>query len=204
MLALLLVGRCGHGPLLRRVMGVAVYRDQPTSIDVRAFLGRAIGIAGGPPKYLICDKGTQFWCDGFKAWCRRRHIKPRYGAVGRHGSIVVIERFIGTMKREGTHRVLIPLRRSTFRDELKLFIDWYNNHRPHETLDGCTPEEIYHSLRPANHRPRCEPRSHWPRKSRCAAPQTLVAAQPGDQVSIKIDFPAGRKHLPIVTLQRAA
>ncbi|MDA0833853.1 MAG: DDE-type integrase/transposase/recombinase [Planctomycetota bacterium] len=188
----------------RRVMGFAVFTDKPTSLAVRSFLGRTIAAVGGPPKYLICDKGVQFWGDDFKAWCRRRHIKPRFGAVGKHGSIALIERFIGTMKREGTRRVLIPLRRAQFREELKRFFDWYNEHRPHESLGGCTPDEIYHSLRPANSRPRCEPRSRWPRKSRCAAPQTLVAGQRGDRFSIKVDFVAGRKHLPVVRLQRAA
>ena len=41
-----------------------------------------------------------FRCDGFKCWCRRKTIRVRYGAVGRHGSIAVIERFIKTLKDE--------------------------------------------------------------------------------------------------------
>jgi hypothetical protein len=32
----------------------------------------------------------------------------------------------------------------------------------------------------------------------------LVAGQPGDEFTLKIDFVEGRKHLPIVTLKRAA
>jgi len=188
----------------RRVMGFVVFADKPTSDAIRRFLGRTIRIAGTPPKYIICDKGVQFWCSGFKAWCRRRKIRPRYGAVGKHGSIAVIERFIGTMKREGTRRLLIPICRAKFRNELKLFIAWYNEHRPNSALNGCTPDEIYQGLPPANCRPRCEPRSRWPRMSRCAHPQTLVAGQPGAGFTLKIDFVAGRKHLPSVTLQRAA
>jgi transposase InsO family protein/DNA-binding transcriptional regulator YiaG len=188
----------------RRVMGVAIFADKPTSEAIRAFLGRTIRITGTPPRYVICDKGVQFWCAGFKAWCRRRKIKPRYGAVGKHGSIAVIERFIGTMKREGTRRLLIPMRRATVRDDLRLFADWYNEHRPNSALDGSTPNEVYHDLPPANCRPRCEPRADWPRKSRCAKPQALVAGQPGAGFTLKIDFLEGRKNLPIVTLKRAA
>ena len=188
----------------RRVMGFAVFSDLPSSEDIQAFLDRTIGISGASPKHLISDKGGQFWCDGFKSWCRRRTIKPRFGAVGQHGSIAVIERFIGTMKREGTRRWLIPMRQTTFQNELKLFIDWYHEHRPHSALDGCTPYEVHHALPPANLEPRCEPRSRWPRKSRCAKPQTSVAGQPGDEFTLKIDFVNGRKHLPIVTLNRAA
>ncbi len=188
----------------RRVMGFAVFPDMPTSVAIRSFLGRTIKPAAARPKYVICDKGVQFWCGGFKVWCRRRKIKPRYGAVGKHGSIAVIERFIGTMKREGTHRLLIPLRRATFRNELQLFVAWYNAHRPHSALDGCTPHEVYHDLPATNRRPRCEPRSGWPRRSNCATPQTLVAGQPGARFSLTIDFVQGRKHLPIVSLKRAA
>jgi len=163
-----------------------------------------VGCAGGPPKYLISDKGGQFWCKEFKDWCRPRQIKPRFGAVGKHGSIAVIERFIGTLKREGTRRFLIPLRSAAFREELKLICDWYNEDRPHQALKGGTPNEVYHGRCPANRKPRCESREGWPRGSRCAAPQTLVAGQPGDEFAITVDFVAGRKHLPVVGLKRAA
>ena len=175
----------------RRAMGFVIFTDKPTSAAIRAFLDRTIRIAGARPKYFICDKGVQFWCAGFKAWCRRRKIKPRYGAVGKHGSIAVIERFIGTMKREGTRRLLIPMRRTTFRDDLKLFVARYNEYRPNTALNGCTPNEIYHGLSPANRRPRCEPRPRWPRKSQCATPQTLIAGQPGGEFTLKIDFVEG-------------
>ena len=71
----------------RRAMGVGVFRKQPTSIEIRAFLGRAMQQAAAVPKYVISDKGSQFWCDGFKGWCKRKGIKPRFGAVGQSGSI---------------------------------------------------------------------------------------------------------------------
>jgi transcriptional regulator with XRE-family HTH domain len=66
----------------RRALGSATFYKQPTSEQVRAFLGRAIHAAGGPPKHLICDRGGQFDCRGFRKWCRRRGIQVRYGAVG--------------------------------------------------------------------------------------------------------------------------
>ncbi|OHB71799.1 MAG: hypothetical protein A2V70_01565 [Planctomycetes bacterium RBG_13_63_9] len=71
----------------RRAMGFAVFKGPPTSNAVRAFLGRTIATEKIAPRHLICDKGRQFWCDGFKPWCKRRGIKPRFGAVGCHGSI---------------------------------------------------------------------------------------------------------------------
>ena len=92
-----------------RLMGFAVFAQEPSSIQVRSFLGRVIRTAGRAPKHLLSDKGGQFWCDGFKAWCRRRDIRPRFGAVGKHGSIAVVERLILTMKQ-----ILRKYRRHTF------------------------------------------------------------------------------------------
>jgi transposase InsO family protein len=82
----------------RRTMGLFVFPQPPASLVLRRVLGRMITRAGAMPKHLICDKDCIFWCDGFKCWCRRRRIRPRYGAVGQHGSIVLVERFIRTMK----------------------------------------------------------------------------------------------------------
>ena len=188
----------------RRAMGFAVSPTRPKSVTVRAFLGRAIASAGATPKYLICDKDTVFWCADFKQWCRRKGIRPRYGAVGQHGSIAVVERFIRTMKDEGVRRILVPQRRNRFRSELRSFVTWYNQHRPHMTLEGKTPNEVYVRLRPANRRSRIEPRKRWPRSSVCAAPRTLVAGQPGDRFTLQVDFHDGKEHLPIVSLERAA
>ncbi len=188
----------------RRAMGIAVFSQQPTSRAVRAFVGRVIADANVTPKHLICDKGSIFWCEAFKRWCRRKTIRPRYGAVGKHGSIAVIERFIRTLKDEATRRILISQRRSRFRAELGSFIAWYNEYRPHTTLQGKTPNEVYFRLRPANQRPRVEPRKRWPRPSPCARPSTLIAGQPGDCFEILVGFHDGIRHLPIVSLRRAA
>lgn len=132
---------------------------------MRTLLGRMIARANATPKYLICDEDSIFWCESFKRWCRRKQIGPRYGAVGQHGSIAVIERFIRTMKDEGTRRILVPQRRMDFRRKLTYFFAWHNACRPHAALEGRTPNERYFRLRPANRRPRLEPRARWPRSS---------------------------------------
>jgi hypothetical protein len=187
-----------------RAMGFSVFPKRPTLIVVRSFLGRMIAVAKATPKYLVCDKDSIFWCEEFKRWCRRKGIRPRYGAVGQHGSIAVVERFIRTMKDEGTRRILVPQRRTNFRRELSHFFAWYNAHRPHVTLKGRTPNEVYFRLRPANWRPRMEPRKRWPRSSPCAGPRTLVAGQPVDRFTLEVDFYRGARHLPVVSLKRAA
>jgi len=49
-----------------------------------------------------------------------------------------------------------------------------------------------------------EPRERWQRRSPCAKPRTLVAGKPGDQFTFIVNDHAGRSHLPVVSLQRAA
>jgi putative transposase len=189
----------------RRALGFAVFVRQPTSEQVRHFLGRVIGTALATPKYLITDCGVQFTCDAFKSWCDRHGIRHRRGAVGQCGSIAVVERFIGTLKRDGIQALAaVPLLRRAFHREVSLIIGWYNAHRPHTTLKGATPDEVYCKRRAACRQPRFEPRPDWPRAGPCALPRVLVKGQPGVQLSVILEFPARRRHLARVTITRAA
>ncbi len=188
----------------RRAMGFAVFLKRPKSVTVRTFLGKMIARVHASPKYVICDKDRVFWCGDFKRWCRRKGTRPRSGAGGQHGSIAVVERFIKSIKEQGTRQILIPRRRAGLRRELNSLLAWYNENRPHAALAGRTPNELYFRLRPANRRPRLEPRQRWPRRAPCAGPRTLIAGQPGDRFTLEVDFHGGARHLPLVSLKRAA
>ncbi len=188
----------------RRVMGISVWESPPSFLQVRRFLGQSIARTGRSPKYIICDKGSQFWNDAFKGWCRHKHISPRFGAVGRHGSIAIVERFILTLKDSHTRLMLIPPGKDVFRSELQFFVCWYNEHRPHTALFGKTPHEVYYRLVGTNKILRFEPRSRWPARSRCAAPQAAIRSKPGTRLLLHVSNLAGRNHLPIVKLRVAA
>jgi transposase InsO family protein len=188
----------------RRAMGVAVFKRPPTSKQVTAFLRRTIRKAHATPKYLICDQGPQFWCDTFKAWCKGHGIHIRFGAIGKHGSIAVVERFIRSLKEEGLRKLLLSLCQRTFCQQVLSYVNWYNTERPHTFLNGATPDERYFGRHPANRSPRFETRPRWPRGSPCATPQTLVKGQPGVRLELVVAFEAGQKHLPIVELRLVA
>jgi transposase InsO family protein len=188
----------------RRVMGFTVFEQQPTSAAVRAFLGRAIRNARSCPRHLITDHGNQFTADGFRRWCSRRGIHQRFGAVEKYGSLSVVERLIRTMKSEAIRRILVPLDRRTFRREVSLFLEWYNGHRPHSALGAATPNEVYLDCLPRSRAPRYEPRRRWPRGSPCAAPPAPVRGRRGQRLRLAVSYLAGRKHLPIVELKKAA
>ena len=185
-------------------MGFAVFKCRPTSEEVTAALDRIMVAEEVSPKHLIVDQGPEFKCEHFEnVWCKARNILPRFGAVNRHGSIAVVERFHKTMK-EILRLIVVPEDQPQFEREMESFIDWYNEHRPHMTLNGKTPNEVYYSREPANEQRRIEPRKDWPRGSPCAKPQVDVDGKPGDTVIIEFDCHEGRRHLPIVRARRAA
>ena len=188
----------------RYVLGIGVFKVCPTSSAVQSFLDRMIQKARSKPKHLICDKGKQFWCGSFKEWCGRKRIRPRFGAVGKRGSIAVVERFIGSLKSECMDLILVPFLEREFRRELAVYADWYNHHRPHSVLGAQTPAEVYGGKEPGSSSPRIEPRAKWPGDSPCASPQASVAGAPGTVVRLRVSYHAGRKNLPIVALKCAA
>jgi transposase InsO family protein len=105
----------------RRVLGFAVFVRQPSSNKVRAFLGQVIAKIGAPPRHLITDRGKQFSSIRFKRWCRRHAIRQRFGAVGKPGSIAVVERFI-RLKEYTRILPIVPLVRHAFHREISLFV----------------------------------------------------------------------------------
>ena len=109
---------------------------------MQTFLDGAIKASGIQPRYVITDKGKQFWCRSFKRWCKRRGMHPRFGAIGQRASIAVVERFIRSMKTECTRRLLVPTSRPAMLREISLYATWYNTARPHMALAGKTPQEI--------------------------------------------------------------
>ena len=189
----------------RRVMGFAIYQKEPSSDALRRFLEGVFRKAGQLPRHLITDQGIQFTAKGFRRWCRRRGIQHRFGAIGKYGSLAVIERCIRTLKTECTRLlILVSYHLAAFRQELNFYCSWYNGNRPHSWLAGATPDEVYHSRRWASRMPRFEPRARWPRRSRCASPQVLVRGQPGATLELIVRHARRRQHLPTVTLRSAA
>ena len=179
----------------RRLVAFAVFKSEPTAQEIKAFFERAIQAAGRAPKYLINDQGSQFTADLFTEFCSTHNIKQRFGAVGQHGSIAVIERFIRSFKDECIRFISVPLVLDDFRKEIELYTLWYNMHRPHEYLKDLTPLVKYNtapltdslcsgeSARGGNHEP----------------PKTYH-----NPPHLDVAFLEGRRHLPVVSLKNAA
>ncbi len=187
---------CAVDHYSRLALGFAVFKKQPSSAAVRAFLGRTIRKVEACPKFIICYQGPQFASAGFKNWCKRKNIRPRYGAVYQYGSIAVIERFIKSLRDEWLRRLIIPLRIEAIRADLSAYLAWFNEHRPHQALDGCTPREIYRDVVPLSQARGIDLR-HACRTGQHHAVSSL-------QLTLAVTYHEGRRHLPIIELKRAA
>jgi putative transposase len=177
----------------RKIVGFAVFNNQPDSLQIRSFLGRTIHTGGQSPKYIISDKGSQFWhatpklkreggCKGYKRWCRRRKIQHRFGAIGKYGSIAIVERMIRSLKSECTRKIIIPLSQSNMRFELGLYFAWYNEFRPHQGIGGKIPMELFTGI--SRNAPQYDPRK--------------------TKLNLHVAYLHERPHLPIISLERAA
>ena len=125
----------------RAVLGLEIHRNVPTSEEVQSSIDHVAHRCGRHPHHVITDKGSQFRAMSWRRYCRARGIRLRFGAVGRHGSIAIVERFIRAMKDECTVRILVPLDNHSMQCELTLYAVWYNEHRPSQALGGYTPRE---------------------------------------------------------------
>jgi transposase InsO family protein len=142
----------------RRVITLGCFRRVPTTEDIT----HLIDSAGTLPAHVVTDQGAQFrqnWVDS----CNARGVKHRYGALGKHGSIALVERFIRSMKVELLRpALLVPFPIGEMQAKLDVYAQWYNEHRPHQGLRGLTPDELATGVTPARKLARVEPRARYP------------------------------------------
>jgi hypothetical protein len=81
----------------RVLVGYAVFSQAPTSSQVQTYLDCARRVNGSTPRYVITDKGKQFWCRSFNRWAKRRGIRPGLGLRFRahhaaNASVAIVKR----------------------------------------------------------------------------------------------------------------
>jgi transposase InsO family protein len=96
----------------------------------------------------ISDQASVFIGDAFAELLRQWSINPRFGAVGKHGPIAVTERVIKTLKYEWLRCVLIIKGFDHLTSLCSEFESRYNAWRPHMTLEGLRPDDLYYSRGP--------------------------------------------------------
>ena len=102
----------------------------------------------GPPKHIISDQAKVFTGEVFAELLKTYNIKPRLGAIGKHGSIAVTERVNKTLKYEWLKQIAFIKGIDHLACLCKEFVIWYNSWRPHMTLDGIRPDDVYYNNKP--------------------------------------------------------
>jgi transposase InsO family protein len=185
----------------RSVVGWRLFGKEPTAREVCTLLDDARRAVGRAPKYTVTDQGVQFR-EEFREWCEKHDVRPRFGAIGKSGSIAIVERFFLALKTEMLHRLAaVPFRLSAMQREITAYTFWYNQHRPHSSLGGRTPAEVRDGQVAACDRPALEPRARYPLARRQPA---RLARRVRGKLELVVEHVDGRAHLPIVSLRRAA
>lgn len=133
----------------RMPLAARAFFAEPSGRDV-ARLFAAATRRFGHPRHTVSDQGVQFRSRVFKRALGRLGVRHRYGAIGRAGSIAIIERFFRTLKAIACVRSKPPLLRADLERRLTLAFDYYAWLRPHQGLAGATPAEIYLGKKPAH------------------------------------------------------
>jgi len=138
-------------------LGARVLPKEPTAAEVSELFQDVVA-RHGHVSHLVTDQGPQFTAEDFRQAVMTRGTRQRFGAVGRTGSIAIIERLFRTLK----DALRQPLRPDVTLEDHRRRIDatllWYSWHRPHMAIGGATPAEVYLGLRPSHLDARSPPR----------------------------------------------
>lgn len=125
-----------------RVSPVMSIERSFTSIDVTDELEKSMK-KYGRPQGIITDNGTEFVAYHFRAWCKRNKITHYLTQKNSPAQNCYIESFNSCVRREvldsNDFNSISELRKKV--DEWRTF---YNNQRPHGSLDYASPLEYLH------------------------------------------------------------
>lgn len=115
--------------------------------DVTATLDRALRASGldqatpGERPRLLSDTGSSYIAGDLARWLGDHKIQHARGAPYHPMTPGTIERWHQTLK----NRILLEnyFLPGDLEAQLATFVDYYNNHRSHESIDNLTPADVY-------------------------------------------------------------
>jgi putative transposase len=133
----------------RMPLSARIFSKEPLAGDMASFVSRTAK-RHGRPAHFVSDRGRCFTGHVFRRALERLGVKPRFGAIGKKGSIALIERLWRTLKDTLGLRLLRPLVAEDLMEKVELGLLHYAHFRPHQALGGVTPAEIYFGRAPAH------------------------------------------------------
>jgi transposase InsO family protein len=133
----------------RMPLSARVFSKEASAVEIAQFVS---GTARrfGRPAHFVSDKARCFTGGIFRRKLLRLGVKQRFGAVGKKGSIALIERLWRTLKDTLGLRLLRPLAAEDLMEKVEIGLVHYAHFRPHQGLGGATPAEIYFRQMPAH------------------------------------------------------
>ncbi len=130
-------------------LAARVFPREPSGSEI-ADLFREATKCFGTPKHFVSDQGSQFTSSSFRNLIQQKSVFHRFGAIGKVGSIALIERLWRSAKALLGLRLLPPLTQHELERRVELALFYYAYFRPHQALDGATPAEVFFQLPPAH------------------------------------------------------
>jgi len=125
-----------------------LFVSEPSAEDVAELFHSAVKTYG-KPKHFVSDHGTQFTARAFRRALASQGVKQRFGAIGKTGSIAIIERLWKTLKEMLALKSHLPLCSKDLMERLNAGLLYYAALKPHQALHGATPAEVYFGWTPA-------------------------------------------------------
>lgn len=101
----------------------------------------------GTPEIMNTDQGSQFTSQAFTGLLKEHDIKISMDGKGSWRDNVFIERLWRSVKYEDIYLRAYDSA-SAVRTGLNRYFKFYNSRRPHSSLDGQTPDQVYFNSLP--------------------------------------------------------
>jgi putative transposase len=101
----------------------------------------------GTPEIMNTDQGSQFTSQAFTGLLKEHEIKISMDGKGSWRDNVFIERLWRSVKYEDIYLRAYDSA-SAVRTGLNRYFNFYNSRRPHSSLDGQTPDQVYFNSLP--------------------------------------------------------
>lgn len=124
----------------REALAIEIDTSLPSARLVRVF--EQLKAERGLPEVLRTDNGPEFLGSVFVDWCKREGITIDYIEPGEPNQNAYIERFNRSYRTE----VLDAWLFNSLTEVREISWAWmleYNEERDHDSLNGCTPDEVY-------------------------------------------------------------
>jgi transposase InsO family protein len=133
----------------RMPLSVWAFSKEASSREIARFVSKAAR-RHGRPAHFVSDHVRCFTGKIFRRTLLWLGVKQRFGAVGKKGSIALIERLWRTLTDTLGLRLLRPLVAEDLAATVELGLLHYAHFRPHQALGGATPAEVYFGRTPSH------------------------------------------------------